>query len=158
MNAASRFLLSLAILFFTAHAIAASAIEGDYVANGKQAKLAHGLVVAGKPFSGNPTLELIFTEMDASADDNPEMHAMFGNFGSSLVITLMKAADGYSIIGCVFGHQALEHSGASAIGIVSAVDVRESEGRISGQLVTGADADVFGEAVKVDLKFDLKLP
>jgi hypothetical protein len=158
MTIASRSVPLLAFLLLSAAAIAAPAVTGEYLANGKEARLAFGLAVAGEPFSGKPTTELIFTEKDASADDKPGMHAMFGNFGSSLTITLMKSEDGYSIIGCVFGHQALEHSGASAIGIVSAVDVKESNGRISGQLITGADADVFDEPVKVDLKFDLKLP
>ena len=158
MIIAGRSVLLLAFLLLSVTAIAAPAVEGDYLANGKAAKLAFGLAVAGDPFSGNPTTELIFTEKGAGADEKPGMHAMFGNFGSSLIITLMKNDEGYNIIGCVFGHQALEHSGASAIGIVSAVDVKESNGRISGQLVTGADADVFDEPVKVDLKFDLKLP
>ena len=87
-----------------------------------------------------------------------DFHAAFGDFGNALVITLMKDGDGYSVIGAEFGHTALKHMGASATGVLDVKDVKAANGRLSGKLVSGADADIFGEPIKVDLAFDVKLP
>lgn len=151
------FLFVLATLF-AAQALAAKPVDGTYRANGQDGKLAFALALAGEPFSGNPTTKLVFTEKDASADNKPDFHAAFGDFGNALVITLMKDSDGYSIIGAEFGHTALKHMGASATGILDVKDVKVANGRISGKLVSGADADIFDEPIKVDLAFDVKLP
>jgi hypothetical protein len=136
---------------------AGSSVEGTYKANGQEAKLAFALAYPDEPFSGNPTTQLIFTEQDASADENPGFHAAFGDFGSALIVRLMKDDDGYSVIGCEFGHKGLKHMGASATGVVDASDIKMTDGRISGHLATKPDADIFDEPVVVDLRFDLAI-
>ncbi|MBX3697522.1 MAG: hypothetical protein KF811_06915 [Dokdonella sp.] len=158
MKSAVRSFLFVLIALFAAQAWAAKPVVGTYSANGQDGKLAFALALSGEPFSGNPTTKLVFTEKDASADKQPDFHAAFGDFGNALVITLMKDSDGYSVIGAEFGHTALKHMGASATGVLDVKDVKAANGRLSGKLVSGADADIFGEPIKVDLAFDVKLP
>jgi hypothetical protein len=157
MKFAIRSFLLLIIAIFASTSWAGSSVEGTYKANGQDAKLAYALAFPGEPFSGKPTTELIFTEQDASADENPGFHAVFGDFGSALSIKLMKDDDGYTVIGCEFGHKGLKHMGASATGVVDASDIKMTDGRISGHLTTKPGADIFDEPVAVDLKFDLAI-
>ena len=150
-------LLTFLLVMIASIASAASPVAGTYKANGQDAKLTFALAYPSEEFSGNPTTQLVFSEQDASADKRPDISALFGKFGSALVVKLMKDGDSYSVIGCEFGHQGLKHAGASAIGIVEAKDVKVTGGRISGHLVTAPDADIFDEPIVVDLKFDVAL-
>lgn len=139
-------------------AVAAAPIEGAFKANGKDAKLGYLLAQKGEPFSGNPTVTLVFSEKDASKDPKPDMHAQFGDLGDALVIRLMNEKGKYSVIGSEFAHSALKHSGASASGVVDIQDAAATNGELSGHLVTGPDAKIFSEPVVVDLRFRVKQP
>jgi len=139
-------------------AFAAAPVEGKYVANGKEGKLAFALAKQDKPFSGKPVTLLVFTEKDASKDANPSSHAQFGDLGDALVVRLRQDGDKWDVIGTEFVHSALKHSGASGTGIVSASDLKVASGEISGHLATGPNADLFDEPLVVDLKFHVKAP
>jgi hypothetical protein len=157
MKFVTRSFLFLIAAIFASASWAGSPVGGTYKANGQEAKLAFALAYPDEPFSGNPTTQLIFTEQDASADENPGFHAAFGDFGSALIVRLMKDNDGYSVIGSEFGHKGLKHVGASASGVIDASDIRMTDGRISGHFATKPDADIFDEPIVVDLKFDLAI-
>ena len=137
---------------------AAAPFEGKFQANGKDANLNYLVASKGEPFGGKPTVNLVFTEKDASKDAKAEMHAHFGDLGDALVIHLMKEGDGWDVIGSEFMHSALKHSGASATGVVSIKNARTANGEISGDLVTSPGADLFGEALAVNLHFQVKQP
>ncbi len=145
-------------VWFAAAALAAAPVEGAYKANGKDAKLAYVIARKGEPFSGNPTVTLVFSEKDASKDPKPDMHAQFGDLGDALVIHLMNENGKYTVIGSEFAHSALKHSGASASGVVDIRDAAVANGELSGRLVSGPDAKIFSEPVVVDLRFHVKQP
>src|ERR1700741_1188099 len=128
-------------------AIAAAPVEGTFKANGKDAKLTHLIAKKGEPFSGNPTVTLVFSEKDASKNDHPDMSAQFGELGDALVIRLMNDKGKYDVIGSEFSHSALKHSGASASGVVDIKDAAVANGELSGHLVTGPDATLFHEPI-----------
>ena len=157
MKRMARLFLFLSVALFASTIWAASPVAGTYKANDQDAKLAFAIAYPSEAFSGKPTTQLVFSEQDASADKRPAISALFGKFGSSLIVKLMKDGDSYSVIGCEFGHQGLKHAGASAIGFVDAKDVKITDGRISGRLVTAPDSAIFDEPVVVDLKFDVAL-
>ena len=143
---------------FAASALAAGPVEGAFKANGKDAKLGYVIAKKGEPFSGNPTVTLVFSEKDASKDPKPDMHAQFGDLGDALVIRLMNENGKYTVIGSEFAHSALKHSGASASGVVDIKDAAVANGELSGHLVTGPDAKIFSEPIAVDLRFHVKQP
>lgn len=137
---------------------AGAAVEGVYRANGKDSVPAHALARNGDAYMDKPTIKLILTEKDAAKDDRPDFHAQMGDLGSALVVTLVKADDGYDVIGSEFAHPALKRSGASATGIVTATDVKIEAGQISGRLVAREGARLFDETLEIDLKFRTKAP
>jgi len=152
-----RSFLFLFVAFLAPATWAASTVEGVYKANGQDAKLAFALAYPSEAHLGKPTTRLVFSEQDASAEKRPDISALFGKFGSSFVVLLMKDGDSYTVIGSDFGHQGLKHAGASAIGLVDAKDVKITDGRISGRLITAPDSDISDQPVVVDLKFDVAL-
>jgi len=158
MKTTIRILVGFGLMLFVTALSAASAFEGTYSANGKNAKLAFLIAKKGDPFSGKPTTLLVFSEKDASQDARPDFHAQMGDLGDALVIRLMKDGDNWDVIGSEFAHSALKHSGASATGIVSVKDVTVANGDISGRLTTHADADLFDEPLAIDLRFQVKQP
>ena len=139
-------------------AVAAGPVEGTFKANGKDAKLSYVVAIKGDPFSGNPTVTVVFSEKDASKDAKPDMHAQFGDLGDALVVHLMNENGKYSVIGSEFSHSALKHSGASASGIIDVKDAAVANGELSGHVVTAADAAIFSEPIAIDLRFHVKQP
>ncbi len=133
----------------------AGTVSGVYRANGKDAKLTHLLLVPHDDFDGMKTVTLVMTEQDASADSHPEISALFGKYGSSLIVSVQT--DG-SVIECEIGHTALQHSGASSLGRVKTTNFHWANGQVSGKLTTGGKADVFDETWEADLDFQGKLP
>lgn len=154
-----RRILMAAILALAATTLSAAApFSGKYSANGKDGKLAFLVAKKGEPFSGKPVTVLIFSEKDASKDSRPDFHAQMGDFGDALVIRLRQDGDKWDVIGTELAHSALKHSGVSASGMIDVKDAAVANGMLSGHLMTGDGADVFGEPVVVDLKFQAKLP
>jgi hypothetical protein len=95
---------TLGLLVAAAFARAEDApVSGVFKGNGKEAKLAYITATKGEPFMDKPTIVLVMTEKDHSKEAKPHIGAMFGRFGSALIVTVQP--DG-SIIGCEVVHQA----------------------------------------------------
>jgi hypothetical protein len=130
-------------------------VSGVFKGNGKEAKLAYITAIKGEPFNDKPTIVLVMTEKDHSKDPKPRFGAMFGRFGSALIITIMQ--DG-KIIGCEVAHAAHQKSGFSAIGPVKMKDFKMEGGNVSGKLATDGEEKTFGETWEVNVKFKAKAP
>jgi hypothetical protein len=151
-------IICICTLFTLPAAAFGAGTSGTYSANGKNAVLAHVLAIKGKPFADKPTTTLVFSEKDASGDKNPAFDATMGNFGAALVVRLVQDANGWKVIGSEFAHPALQHSGASSIGVVNAVDMKLANGELSGRIASVTDADLFHEPLNIDVKFSVAQP
>ncbi|MEO5722079.1 MAG: hypothetical protein ABIR71_11495 [Chthoniobacterales bacterium] len=125
-------------------------VTGVFRGNGKEAKVAYLSARWVEPFSGKPGIELIFTEKDHSKDKKPNMGAMFGRFGSALIISLHEDGQIYS---CQVVHSAHEKQGFSTVGQLEATDFIYEDGKVEGELTTSGELDTFGEKWEVKLKF-----
>ena len=68
----------------------APSVTGVFRGNGKDAKLAYVTARWVEPFDGRPGIQLIFTEKDHTKAKKPEFDAVFGQFGSALVISAFE--------------------------------------------------------------------
>jgi hypothetical protein len=125
-------------------------VTGAFKGNGKDAKLAYVSARWGEPFSGKPGIVLVFTERDHSKDKKPDVSAMFGRFGSALIISLHEEGQ---IYGCQVVHSAHQKQGFSSIGNIEANDFTYGDGKVEGELTTHGQVDTFGETWEVSLKF-----
>jgi hypothetical protein len=125
-------------------------VSGTFMGNGKAAKLAFVSALPDEPFNDKPSIKLIFTEKDHSKEKRPSLKAAFGDFGSSLIISLHE--DG-SIFGCQVAHAAHKNQGFSSIGNIRTTAFEVADGRVEGQIETDGEADTFGDKWSVDLKF-----
>ena len=125
-------------------------VTGTFKGNGKDAKLTSVSARWGEPFSGKPGIVLVFTEKDHSKDKKPDFNAVFGKFGSALIISLHE--DG-GIYGCQVVHSAHQKQGFTSIGNIEATDITYADGKVEGELTTHGQVDTFGETWEVNLKF-----
>ena len=125
-------------------------VTGVFKGNGKDAKLAYVSARWGEPFSGKAGIVLVFTEKDHSKDKKPDISAMFGRFGSALIISLHE--DG-QIYGCQVVHRAHQKQGFSSIGNLEATEFTYEDGKVEGELTTHGQVDTFGETWEVNIKF-----
>ncbi len=125
-------------------------VSGIFRGNGKDAKLAYVSARWVEPFADKPGIELIFTEKDHSKEKKPSFDAMFGKFGSALVISLHE--DG-QIYGCQVAHNGNEKKGFSSIGQIEANDFAYEDGKVEGEITTSGQLDIFGETWEVKIKF-----
>lgn len=125
-------------------------VTGTFKGNGKDAKLAFVSARWGEPFGGKPGIVLVFTEKDHAADKKADNGAMFGRFGSALIISLHEEGD---IYGCQVVHTALKNQGFSSSGHIETNDFSYADGKVEGQLTTHGPAETFGQTWEVDLKF-----
>src|SRR5262245_44528581 len=130
-------------------------VSGVFKGNGKEAKLAYISAAKGEPYMDKPTIVLIMSEKDHAKADKPKVGAMFGKFGSALIITVME--DG-SIIGCEVVHTAHEKSGFSSIGSVKMSDFKLEGGKISGKLATKGEEKFFSDTWEIKVQFQTKAP
>jgi len=125
-------------------------VTGVFKGNGKEAKIAHVSAHWREPFNDQPSMVLVFTEKDHSKDKKPDFNAVFGKFGSALIISLHE--DG-GIFGCQVVHSAHEKKGFSSIGQIKTNNFQFADGQVQGELTTDGQAEVFGETWEVNLKF-----
>jgi hypothetical protein len=130
-------------------------VSGTFTGNGKEAKLAHVSAHKGEPHADKPTIVLVFTEKDHSADKAPHIAAGFGRFGSALIVTVNH--DG-GIVGCEVAHAAHEKSGFSSLGTMKTSDFKLADGKVTGKLATDGEVNTFGEKWEVKLTFQVKAP
>jgi hypothetical protein len=132
-----------------------SSVSGEFTGNGKEAKLQYVSASKGEPFADKPTIVLVFSEKDHSKDKKAPIGALFGKYGSALIITISE--DG-KIVGCQVVHTEHKKSGFSAIGVMKMSDFKLEDGKIQGKLSTGGEDEFFGDKWKVDIKFQVKAP
>lgn len=125
-------------------------VTGIFKGNGKDAKLAYVSARWGDPFSGKPGIVLVFTEKDHSKDNKSDFNAVFGKFGSALIISLHEDGD---IYGCQVVHNAHQKQGFSSIGSIEMSAFSYNEGKVEGELTTNGPVDTFGETWEVKIKF-----
>jgi len=125
-------------------------VSGVFRGNGKEAKLAYASARWVEPFSDQTGIQLVFTEKDHSKEAKPDMGAMFGKFGSALIISLHEDGQIYS---CQVVHRAHEKQGFSSIGNIEATEFTYEDGKVEGELTTSGEVDTFGEKWEVNIKF-----
>jgi hypothetical protein len=130
-------------------------VSGVFKANGQEAKLAYLSASKGEPFADKPTIVLIFTEKDHAKDKKPDIGAMFGKYGSALIITINE--DG-KIVGCQVAHSALKKGAFNSIGTIKMSDYKLADGKMQGKLSTGGESETFGDKWEVDIKFQAPAP
>ena len=134
---------------------AGAEVTGTFNGNDQEAKLAFVSVQKGTPVGGKQTLRLIFTEKDHSKDEQPDLKALFGNYGSALVIQIQP--DG-KVVTCDINHQAFTTKPISSPTSVKMSEFKNDGGWISGKLATDGKDDAFGQTWRVSLTFKAKAP
>ena len=132
-----------------------SEVSGVYLGNDQPAKLAFVSAHKATPVAGQETIALVFTEKDHSKDTQPELKALFGNYGSALVVGIH--ADG-KVVTCDIADEALKQKPISSPSSVKMSDFRNEAGQISGKLATDGRQEAFGQTWEVDLTFRTKVP
>jgi hypothetical protein len=125
-------------------------VTGTFMGNGKEAKLNYVSARWVEPFSGKTGIMLVFTEKDHSKVKKPDIDAMFGKFGSALIISLHEDGDIYS---CQVVHNAMKNKGFSSSGSIEATPFTYENGQVEGEITTNGDVDTFDEKWAVKLKF-----
>ena len=125
-------------------------VSGVFRGNGKEANLASVSARWVEPFSDQTGIELVFTEKDHSKEKKPDMGAMFGKFGSALIISLHEDGQIYS---CQVVHRAHQKQGFSSIGNLEATEFTYEDGKVEGELTTSGQVETFGETWEVKIKF-----
>ena len=125
-------------------------VTGIFKGNGKDANLAFVSAHWVEPFSGKTGIMLLFTEKDHSKVKKPDIDAMFGKFGSALIISLHEDGD---IYGCQVVHSAHKKQGFSSIGSMETSGFNYDAGKVEGELTTNGQAETFGDTWEVKLKF-----
>ena len=125
-------------------------VSGVFRGNGKEAKLASVSAQWREPFNDKTAIMLVFTEKDHSKDNKPDFGAMFGKYGSALIISCDE--DG-GIFGCQVVHSAHKKQGFSSIGNIEMPDFTYADGKVEGELSTHGELDTFGEKWEVNVKF-----
>ena len=125
-------------------------VTGAFKGNGKDANLAYVSARWVEPFSGKTGIMLVFTEKDHSNIKKPDIDAMFGKFGSALIVSLHEDGD---IYGCQVVHIAHKKQGFSSIGSIETSGFSYDAGKVEGELTTNGPVDTFGETWEVKLKF-----
>jgi hypothetical protein len=128
----------------------APSVTGLFEGNGNEAKLAHVSAHWREPFSDKTGMVLVFTEKDHSKEKKPDSGAMFGKYGSALIISLHE--DG-GIYGCQVVHSAHQKQGFSSIGSIEAPEFTYADGKVEGELTTHGEVDTFGEKWEVKIRF-----
>lgn len=130
-------------------------VTGTFNGNDQPAKLAFVSIHKGTPVGGKETLQLVFTEKDHSKAEQPGLNALFGHFGSALVIGI--SPDG-KVVTCDIMHQALTQKPISSPTSVKMQEFKNEGGFISGKLATNGKDEAFGQNWEVNLTFKAKAP
>jgi len=132
-----------------------SEVSGIFKGNDQPAKLMFVSAQKGTAFAGTDTIKLIFTEKDHSKDERPDLKALFGNYGSALVIGIKP--DG-KVVTCDIAHEALTQKPISSPSSVKMSEFKNENGQISGKLVTDGKQEAFGQTWEVNITFKTKVP
>lgn len=131
-----------------------ASVSGKYIGNGKNAELKFASAKEDEPFDDKPAIKLILSVKDPAKSKDPDMDAMFGKLGSTLVLRVFHNGD---IFGCQVGHQALKKSGFSSSGEFTMTDFKMADGKVTGRVSTGKECEFFGDRYEADLTFTATL-
>lgn len=132
-----------------------SEVSGVFNANGQPAKLVFVSARIGRPVAGKETIKLIFTEKDHSMDAQPDLKALFGHFGSALVVGIQPEG---KVVTCDIAHEALKQKPISSPTSVKMTEFKNEAGQISGMLTSNGKQEAFGQNWEVNLTFKTKAP
>jgi hypothetical protein len=132
---------------------AESEVSGIFKGNDQPAKLMFVSAHKGSPVGGKETIKLVFTEKDHSKDAQPELKALFGDYGSALVIGIQ--ADG-KVVTCDVAHEAHKQKPISSPTSIKMSEFKNEGGQISGKLATDGKAEAFDQTWEVNLTFKTK--
>jgi len=132
-----------------------SEVSGIFKGNDQPAKLAFVSARKGTPLRGQETVKLVFTEKDHSKDEQAALKALFGDYGSALVIGIQL--DG-KVVTCDVRHEAHKQKPISSPTSVKMSEFKNENGQLSGKLTTDGKAEAFGETWDVNLTFKTKAP
>ncbi len=132
-----------------------SEVSGVFKGNDQPAKLMFVSAHKGTPVAGKDTIKLVFTEKDHAKNERPDLKALFGDYGSALVIGIQP--DG-KVVTCDIAHEALKQKPISSPSSVKMSDFKNEVGQISGKLATDGKQEAFGQTWEVNLVFKTKAP
>jgi len=132
-----------------------SEVSGIFKGNDQPAQLAFVSARKGTPLRGQETVKLVFTEKDHSKDEQAALKALFGDYGSALVIGIQL--DG-KVVTCDVRHEAHKQKPISSPTSVKMSEFKNENGQLSGMLTTDGKAEAFGETWEVNLTFKTKAP
>jgi hypothetical protein len=134
---------------------AESEVSGVFQGNDQPANLAFVSAHKGTPIAGKETVKLVFTEKDHSKDAQADLKALFGNYGSALIIGIQP--DG-KVVTCDITHQALTQKPISSPTSVKMTEFKNEGGQMSGKLATDGKQEAFDQTWEVNLTFRTKAP
>ena len=144
------------VVLMAAQLIAAdSEVSGTFKGNDQLTKLAFVSARKGTPLRGQETIKLVFTEKDHSKDEDAALKALFGDYGSALVVGIQL--DG-KVVTCDVRHEAHKQKPISSPTSVKMSEFKNENGQLSGKLTTDGKAEAFGETWEVNLTFKTKAP
>ena len=132
-----------------------SEVSGIFKGNDQPAKLMFVSAHKGTPVAGKDTIKLVFTEKNHAKDERPDLKALFGDYGSALMIGIQP--DG-KVVTCDIAHEALKQKPISSPSSVKMSDFKNEGGQISGKLATDGKQEAFGQTWEVNLVFKTKAP
>jgi hypothetical protein len=130
-------------------------VSGNFKGNDQPAKLAFVSARKGTTIAGKETIKLVFTEKDHAKDQQADLKALFGDYGSALIIGIQP--DG-KVVTCDIAHEALKQKPISSPSSVKMSDFKNEGGQISGKLATDGKQEAFGQTWEVNLIFQTKAP
>jgi hypothetical protein len=152
----TNFAVPILLLLSAAQSPAAdSEVSGVFKGNDQPAKLMFVSAHKGTAFTGKDTIKLVFTEKDQAKDERPDLKALFGDYGSALMIGIQP--DG-KVVTCDIAHEALKQKPISSPSSVKMSEFKNEGGQISGKLATDGKQEAFGQTWEVDLIFRTKAP
>ena len=132
-----------------------SEVSGVFKGNDQPAKLVFVSAHKGTALAGKDTIKLVFTEKDHAKDERPGLKALFGDYGSALMIGIQP--DG-KVVTCDIAHEALKQKPISSPASVKMSEFKNEGGQISGKLATNGKEEAFGQTWEVSLVFKTKAP
>ena len=132
-----------------------SEVSGVFKGNDQPAKIAFVSAHKGSAVAGIDTIKLVFTEKDHSKDQQPDLKALFGDYGSALIIGIRP--DG-KVVTCDIAHEALKQKPISSPASVKMSEFKNEDGQISGKLATDGKQEAFGQTWEVNLTFKTNAP
>jgi hypothetical protein len=153
-------LISFCVVFIVVTAgqkmnAADSEVSGVFKGNDQPAKLAFVSAHKGTAVAGKETIKLVFTEKDHSQDAQADLKALFGDYGSALVIGIQP--DG-KIVTCDIAHEALKQKPISSPASVKMSEFKNEGGQLSGKLATDEKGEAFGQTWEINLTFKTQAP